>query len=69
MTEVLSRSQTSPHSPPVDSSTTPIGIKLDGSNFALWSKVTKMYISDKDKLGYINGNSPKPPEADPSFRR
>ena len=28
-----------------------------------------MYIFGKDKLGYINGDSPKPPETDPSFRR
>jgi len=60
MTEVLSRSQTSPYSPSVDSSTTPISIKLDGSNFALWSQVIEMYISSKDKLGYINGDSPQP---------
>jgi hypothetical protein len=45
MTEVLSRSQTSPLLPPVDSSTTPMGIKLDDSNFALWSQVIEMYIS------------------------
>ena len=69
MTEVLTRSQTSPHPPPADSSTAPIGIKLDGSNYALWSQVVEMYISGKDKLGYINGDSPQPPETDPSFRR
>ena len=28
-----------------------------------------MYISGKDKLGYINGDSPQPPETNPSFRR
>ena len=28
-----------------------------------------MYISGKDKLGYINGDFPQPPETDPSFRR
>uniref|UniRef100_A0A2N9HC31 Integrase catalytic domain-containing protein n=1 Tax=Fagus sylvatica TaxID=28930 RepID=A0A2N9HC31_FAGSY len=69
MTEVLTRSQTSPHPLPADSSTAPIGIKLDGSNYALWSQVVEMYISGKDKLGYINGDSPQPPETDPSFRR
>ncbi|KAL6348514.1 hypothetical protein AAG906_013134 [Vitis piasezkii] len=26
-----------------------------------------MYISGKDKLGYINGDYPQPPEIDPSF--
>ncbi|KAJ9128909.1 hypothetical protein P3X46_034350 [Hevea brasiliensis] len=28
-----------------------------------------MYISGKDKLGYINGDLPQPPETDPSFRK
>lgn len=69
MTEVLTRSQTSPHPPPTNSSTASIGIKLDGSNYALWSQVVEMYIFGKDKLGYINGDSTQPLETDPSFRR
>ena len=28
-----------------------------------------MYIAAKDKLGYINGDVPKPSETDPIFRR
>ncbi|KAL6323471.1 hypothetical protein AAG906_039043 [Vitis piasezkii] len=32
-----------------------MGIKLDGTNYALWSQVVEMYILGKDKLGYING--------------
>ena len=28
-----------------------------------------MYISGKNKLGYINGDFPQPPEIDPSLRR
>ena len=28
-----------------------------------------MYISGKDNLGYINGDSPQPPKTNPSFRR
>ncbi|XP_073123023.1 uncharacterized protein [Henckelia pumila] len=47
----------------------PISIKLDGSNYGLWSQVVEMYISGKDKLGYINGDQPQPPENDPSFRK
>ncbi|KAF2306639.1 hypothetical protein GH714_019993 [Hevea brasiliensis] len=31
--------------------------------------VVEMYISGKDKLGYINGDLPQPPETDPSFRK
>ncbi|KAK6914979.1 Retrotransposon Copia-like, N-terminal [Dillenia turbinata] len=40
----------------------PIGIKLDDTNYGLWSQVVEMYISGKDKLGYINGNLPQPSE-------
>ena len=47
----------------------PIGIKLDGSNYALWSQVVEMYISSKDKLGYINGELTQPSPTYPSFRK
>jgi hypothetical protein len=47
----------------------PIGIKLDGSNYAFWSQVVEMYISGKDKLGFINDNSPQPPTTDPAFKK
>ena len=30
-----------------------ISVKLDGTNYALWSQVMEMYIMGKDKLGYI----------------
>lgn len=46
-----------------------IGIKLNGSNYALWSQVVEMYISGKDKLGYINGELAPPPTTDPSYRK
>ncbi|KAK8951274.1 hypothetical protein KSP39_PZI003194 [Platanthera zijinensis] len=68
MTEVLSRAQTSSF-PITDSPMAPISIKLDGSNYGLWSQVVEMYISGKDKLGYINGDYPQPPDTDPSFRK
>ena len=69
MTEVLTRAHTSPQPLLANSSTTPIGIKLEGSNYALWSQVVEMYISGKGKLGYINGDSPQRPETNPSFRK
>ena len=67
MTEALNRTQT----PTITSepSAAPIGIKFDGSNYALWSQIVEMYISGKDKLGYINGDFPQPPPTDPSFRK
>ncbi|KAK2965861.1 hypothetical protein RJ640_027148 [Escallonia rubra] len=47
----------------------PIDIKQEDSNYGLWSQVVEMYISGKDKLGYINGDLPQPQETDPSFRK
>jgi DNA-binding phage protein len=67
MTEALSKVQTPTMS--TESLTAPIGIKLDGSNYALWSQVVEMYISGKDKLGFINNDFPQPPTTDPSFRK
>ncbi|KAF2291835.1 hypothetical protein GH714_035795 [Hevea brasiliensis] len=66
ITEVMSRTQASST---IDSTTVPINIKLNDSNYVLWSQVVEMYISGKDKLGYINGDLPQPPETDPSFRK
>jgi hypothetical protein len=47
----------------------PSNIRLDGSNYGLWSQVVEIYISRKDKLGYINGDYPQPPETNPFFRK
>ncbi|XP_034930686.2 uncharacterized protein [Populus alba] len=47
----------------------PIAIKLNGTNYAIWSQIVEMYISGKDKLGYINGDLPQPELNDPTFRR
>ena len=46
-----------------------IGIKLDGTNYALWSQIVEMYISGKDKLRYINGDLPEPPQTNPAFKK
>ncbi|CAJ2630258.1 unnamed protein product [Trifolium pratense] len=68
MTEVLNRAS-APSQISSDHVVAPIGIKLDGNNYPLWSQVVEMYISGKDKLGYINGELPQPPQTDPTFRR
>jgi hypothetical protein len=67
MTEVLNRTQTSTITS--EPSAALIGIKFDGSNYALWSQVVEMYIIGKDKLGYINGDFSQLPPTDPSFRK
>ena len=69
MIEVLTKNQTQTHLPTYDASTAQIGIKLDGTNYALWSQVVEMYISGKDKLGYINGDFLQPEPTDLTFRR
>jgi hypothetical protein len=65
MNEALTKAST----PMTDNTAAPIGIKLDGSNYALWSQVVEMYISGKDKLGYINVDIIQPAQTDPSFRK
>lgn len=67
MVEALSKAQ----APTVtfEPAALPIGIKLDGSNYALWSQVVEMYISSKDKLGDINGELTPPSPTDPSFHK
>ncbi|RVW97991.1 hypothetical protein CK203_029056 [Vitis vinifera] len=69
MTEVLTKNQTQTHLPTYDTSAAQIGIKLDGTNYALWSQVVEMYISGKDKLGYINGDFLQPEPTDLTFRQ
>jgi GAG-pre-integrase domain/Integrase core domain/gag-polypeptide of LTR copia-type len=44
-------------------------IKLDGKNFNLWSQMLKMKLSVKDKLGYIDGSTPKPLATDIQYRK
>ena len=69
MTKVLTKNQTQTHLPTYDASIAQISIKLDGTNYALWSQFVEMYISGKDKLGYINGDFLQPEPTDLTFRR
>lgn len=52
-----------------DVATSSVGTKLDGTNYGLWSQVLEMFISGRDKLGYINGDLSEPAATDPAFRR
>ena len=65
MVEVLNKAST----PTSAANTALIDIKLDGLSYALWSQVVEMFIFERDKLGYINGDLPQPVSTDPSFRR
>jgi hypothetical protein len=68
MSQVLIQNQTPTFIVTYDTAT-PITIKLNGTNYALWSQIIEMYILGKDKLGYINGDLPQPDPNDPTFRR
>jgi hypothetical protein len=69
ITQAINQNQTQTPAVMQDITATQIGIKLDGTNYALWSQIVEMFISRKDKLGYINGDLPQPEPNDPSFRR
>ncbi|KAK6941083.1 Retrotransposon Copia-like, N-terminal [Dillenia turbinata] len=64
MAEILNK-----QTPTTETFAAQIGIKLDGTNYALWSQIVEMYILGKDKLGYINGDLPPPSQTDPTFRK
>jgi hypothetical protein len=69
MSQVLTQNQDGIPATTNEHSAAQISIKLDGTNYPLWSQVVEMYISAKDKLGYINGDIPQPGSTDPTFRR
>ena len=69
MTQVLTQNQTQTLVMISDSADAQIGIKLDITDYALWSQIVEMYISGKDKLGYINGDLPQPSDTDPTYRK
>ncbi|PNX58716.1 always early 2-like protein, partial [Trifolium pratense] len=69
MSQVLTQNQDQTPATTNEHSAAQIGIKLDGTNYPLWSQVVEMYISAKDKLGYINGDIAQPETTDPTFRK
>lgn len=69
MMQVLNQNQTKNQIDTIETPAASIGIKLDGSNYGLWSQVVEMYIAGKDKLGYINGDTLQPEPSDPGFQK
>ena len=45
-----------------------ISLKLDGSNFDDWEAALKIALDAKNKIGFIDGSLPRPPESDLNFR-
>ncbi|GFS34379.1 hypothetical protein Acr_00g0033690 [Actinidia rufa] len=68
MTQMLNQTQNQTQSPSYKP-TVQISVKLNGTNYALWSQVVEMFISSKDKLGYINEEFPQPQETDPGCKK
>lgn len=58
MTKVVTQNYTQSLAVIYDIVIVQIGIKLNGTYYALWSQIIEMYISRKYKLGYINGDLP-----------
>ncbi|KAK0581709.1 hypothetical protein LWI29_017030 [Acer saccharum] len=46
-----------------------IEIKLDGSNYSLWSKFVEIFVAGKDKYGFLTGESVKPATTSSTYRR
>jgi hypothetical protein len=59
MTKVVTQNYTQTLAVIYDIVIVQIGIKLNGTYYALWSQIIEMYISGKYKLGYINGDLPQ----------
>lgn len=52
-----------------DSSAAQIGIKLNGANYGVWSQIIEMFVTSKDKLGYLFGSCPQPLTSNPTYTR
>ncbi|BFG29133.1 hypothetical protein CerSpe_154070 [Prunus speciosa] len=68
-TQIPTQTQTQTLTVTYKASAAHIEIKLDGSNYPLWSQVVEMYVTNKDKLGYLIGELPPPTQTDPRFHR
>ncbi|KAL5806644.1 hypothetical protein ACOSQ4_029377 [Xanthoceras sorbifolium] len=60
-----------PTLPPIYShdNSSKIEIKLDGSNYHLWSKFVEIFVARKDKYGFLTWESVKPTTISPTYRR
>ncbi|KAL5769543.1 hypothetical protein ACOSP7_013697 [Xanthoceras sorbifolium] len=60
-----------PTLPPIYShdNSSKIEIKLDGSNYHLWSEFVEIFVAGKDKYGFLIGESVKPATISPTYRR
>ena len=70
LTQLLILQQSSPSTTPsTEGSAPPISVKLDGTNYGLWSQVVEMHIKGRDKLRHITGIPNQPLPTDPLYRK
>ena len=50
-----------------DASAVPSAVKLNGSNYPLWSKVLEMHIAGRGKKGFVTGSIKEPREDSTEF--
>ena len=50
-----------------DASAVPNTVKLNGSNYPLWSKVLEMHIAGRDRKGFVTGSTKEPAEASAEY--
>ncbi|XP_042019189.1 uncharacterized protein LOC121767027 [Salvia splendens] len=46
-----------------------MGIKLDGKNFPVWSKLMRVAVGSQEKLDHIEGDKAPPETNDPKFQQ
>ncbi|KAB2617626.1 hypothetical protein D8674_013495 [Pyrus ussuriensis x Pyrus communis] len=51
-----------------DASTVPNTVKLNGSNYPLWSKVLEMHIAGRGRKGFVTGSIKEPAEASAEYK-
>lgn len=52
-----------------DSSAIPFGIKLNGSNYTIWSQMMELHAAGQGKFGYLTGETPRVDQSDPGYAK
>ncbi|XP_078153858.1 uncharacterized protein LOC144549001 isoform X4 [Carex rostrata] len=77
LTQLVLLQQTAVQQPPLQHApategllqSSPISVKLDGANYAIWSQAAEMYIKGCDKLKHIKGDGNPPRPGDPLYQK
>ncbi|CAL2228882.1 unnamed protein product [Prunus armeniaca] len=52
-----------------DSSAAPTIVKLNGTNYSVWSQLLELHVAGKGKYGYLTGASAAPALADSNYNK